>query len=127
METYSYIFGVVPQGMFIAMVVFAAIGVTMALLLDAQTRDQNSVNTPKKFSFWFLIKDNWKTILLSFLAVLVTLRFANLLFPDTFTTEAISDSANKEKWLFGSLCIGLVYNGLLQILKSRAEILKVKR
>ena len=127
METYSYVFGVVPQGMFIAMVVFAAIGVTMALLLDAQTRDQNSANTPKKFSFWFLIKDNWKTILLSILAVLVTLRFAPLLFPDQFTTDSLNELAGKEKWLFGSLCIGLVYNGLLQILKSKAEILKVKR
>ena len=127
MENYSYVYGVVPSGMFIAMIIFAAIGVTMALLLDAQTRDQNSASTPKKFSFLFLLKDNWKTILLSFLAVLVTLRFAHLLFPDTFTTEALSNPVSKEKWLFGSLCIGLIYNGLLQILKSKAEILKVKR
>ena len=127
MENYSYVFGVVPSGMFIAMVIFAAIGVTMALLGDAQTRDQNSTNTPQKFSFWFLLKDNWKTILLSFLAVLLTLRFAPLLFPDQFLTDALSEPMGKEKWLFGSVCIGLIYNSLLQLLKSKAEILKVKR
>lgn len=127
MENYSYVFGVVPSGMFIAMIIFAAIGVTMALLGDAQTRDQNSVNTPRKFSFWFLLKDNWKTILLSFLAVLLTLRFAPLLFPDQFLTEALDNPMGKEKWLFGSFMIGLVFNSLLQLLKSKSEILKVKR
>ena len=127
MENYSYVFGVVPSGMFIAMIIFAAIGVTMALLGDAQTRDQNSANTPQKFSFWFLLKDNWKTILLSFLAVLLTLRFAPLLFPDQFTTNVLDNPMGKEKWLFGSFMIGLVFNSLLQLLKSKSEILKVKR
>ncbi len=127
METYSYFYGVVPSGMFLAMVAFAAIGVTMALLGDATTRDQNSPNTPAKFSFWFLLKDNWKTILLSFLAVLLTLRFAPLLFPDQFLTDVLDNPMGKEKWLFGSFAIGLVYNSLLQFLKSKAEILKVKR
>lgn len=127
METYSYFFGVVPSGMFLAMVAFAAIGVTMALLGDATTRDQNSASTPVKFSFLFLLKDNWKTIVLSFLAVLLTLRFAPLLFPDQFLTDVLDNPMGKEKWLFGSFAIGLVYNTLLQFLKSKAEILKVKR
>jgi hypothetical protein len=127
MENYSYIFGVVQPGMFIAMVIFSAIGVTMALLGDAQTRDQNSPSTPEKFSFLFLLKDNWKTILLSFLAVILSLRFAPILFPDQFTTDALSDFMGKEKWLFGSFMIGLLFNGLLQLLKSKADILKVKR
>jgi hypothetical protein len=127
METYSYVFGVVPSGMFIAMAVFAAIGVAMALLGDSTTRDQNSPNTPVKFSFWFLLKDNWKTIVSSFLAVLLTLRFAPLLFPDQFLPDALDNPMGKEKWLFGSFAIGLFYNLLLQFLKSKVDILKVKR
>ena len=72
MENYSYVFGLAPAGLFIAELVFAVIGMIMALLGDATTRDQNSPNTPEKFSFWFLLKDNWKTIVLSVLAVLIT-------------------------------------------------------
>jgi len=127
MENYSYLLGIVPLSMFLAMVVFSAIGVAMALLIDAQKRDQNSKNTPVKFSFFFLLKDNWKTILLTFLAVLVTLRFAPLLFPDQFTTEGLDSPLVKEKWLLGSLFVGLLYNSLLQFLKEKSELLKVKR
>ena len=127
MENYSYVFGLAPAGLFIAELIFAAIGMLMALLGDAQTRNQNSLNTPREFSFWFLLKDNWKTIALSVLAVLITLRFAPLLFADQFTTEALDAPMGKEKWLLGSFFIGLAYNGLLQFLKDKAAILKVKR
>ena len=127
MENYSYVFGLAPAGLFIAELIFAVIGMLMALLGDATTRDQNSINTPQKFSFWFLIKDNWKTIVLSILAVLITLRFAPLLFSDQFTTEALDQPMGKEKWLLGSFFIGLAFNGLLQFLKDKSTILKVKR
>lgn len=127
MENYSYIFGLAPTGLFIAELIFALIGMLMALLGDAQTRDQNSISTPQKFSFWFLIKDNWKTIILSLLAVLITLRFAPLLFSDQFTTESLDKPLGKEKWLLGSFFIGLAFNGLLQFLKDKSAILKVRK
>ena len=127
MENYSYVFGLAPAGLFFAELFFAFIGMLMALLGDAQTRDQSSPNTPKKFSFWFMLKDNWKGIALSILAVLATLRFAPLLFPDQFTTAALDQPMGKEKWLLGSFFIGLAFNGLLQFLKDKSEILKVKR
>lgn len=116
----SYLLGIVPLSMFLAMVFFAAIGVLMALLFDATKRDQNSTSTPVKFSFWFLIKDNWKTIALAFMAVLLTLRFAPLLFPGNFTLEGLETPTVIDKWLFGSFAIGLVYDTLLQVLKQRA-------
>ena len=109
------------------MIFFATIGVLMALLLDSQKRDQASINTPVKFSFLFLLKDNWKTIVLTFLAILVTLRFASSLFPDQFTINELDMPLTKEKWLFGSLLVGFLYNSLLQFLKEKSELLKVKR
>lgn len=127
MEKYSYLLGFIPAGFFLAMLFFSAIGVLMALLIDAQKRDQNSASTPKKFSFWFLLKDNWKTILLSVLAILVTLRFAGSVFPDQFTSEDLASPLGKEKWLFGSLLIGLVYNSLLQFIKEKSDLLKVRK
>jgi uncharacterized membrane protein len=126
METYSHLLGFIPAGLFISMILFSAVGVTMALLIDSQKRDQNSTNTPVKFSFLFLIRDNWKTILLAFLAVLLTLRFAGSIFPDSFSVEGLAKPIGEEKWLFGSFCIGLVYNSLLQFLKEKSEILKTR-
>jgi mannose/fructose/N-acetylgalactosamine-specific phosphotransferase system component IIC len=127
MQTYSLLLGYIPAVMFLAMIGFAAVGVAMALLIDSQKRDQNSKNTPVKFSFRFLLKDNWKTIVLTFLAILVTLRFVAWLFPGQFTVESLDTPAVKEKWLFGSFLIGIGYNTLLQYLKDKADLLKVKR
>ena len=127
MENQSYLLGILPLGLFLAMLFFASIGVIMALLIDSTKRDQESKNTPVKFSFWFLIKDNWKTIVLTALAVLATLRFAPILFPDQFSPENLSSPLGTDKWLFGSLFIGLLYNTLLQIWKQKAEFLKAKR
>ena len=127
MENYSYLLGFIPLSMFLAMIGFATIGVIARLLVDAQSRDQNSVKTPVKFSFWFLLKDNWKTIILTFLAVLITLRFAGSVFPDQFSSEDLASPLGKEKWLFGSLLVGYLFNSLLQYLKEKSEVLKVKR
>lgn len=127
MEKYSYLFGAVPTGLFFMMLFFSAIGVFMALLIDSQKRDQNSPATPTKFSFLFLLKDNWKTIVLTFFAILCTLRFAPLLFPDQFSSEALANPLGAEKWLFGSLLIGLGYNTLLQFLKEKSDLLKTPR
>jgi len=127
MNNMSYLLGSLPLGLFLGMIFFAAIGILMALLIDSTKRDQASKNTPVKFSFWFLLKDNWKTILLTALAVLMTLRFAPILFPDQFNGENLSSPLGTDKWLFGSLLIGLLYNTLLQIWKDKAEFLKAKR
>jgi len=127
MENYSFLLGFIPLKMFLVMIFFATIGVIVALLVDSQKRDQSSTNTPVKFSFWFLLKDNWKTILLTFLVVLLTLRFVGSVFPDQFTNSDLSSPMGQEKWLFGSLLVGFLYNSLLQFLKEKSELLKVKR
>jgi len=127
MENYTFLLGFIPREMFIFMVFFAALGVVIALLVDSTNRNPSSTRTPEKFSFLFLLKDNWKTIILTALAVLVTLRFAGSLFPGQFLDSELNSPMGTEKWLFGSLMIGFLYNTLLQKLKEKSEILKVNR
>jgi cytochrome c biogenesis protein CcdA len=80
MEEYSYILGFLSAKQFLSMCLFATIGIIISLLIDAQTRDQSSTRTPVRFSWWFLLKDNWKSILLTALIVLMTLRFVTSFF-----------------------------------------------
>jgi preprotein translocase subunit SecG len=127
MENYSYLLGFIPVTLFLVMIVFSFIGVIMALLIHSTKRDQTSKNTPEKFSWKFILKDNWKTILLTILAILVTLRFAGSLFPTQFTNSDLTSPIGIEKWLFGSFGVGLGYNTLLQYLKDKTDFLKVKR
>lgn len=127
MTQYTYILGFIPAVLFFAMLSFATLGIVMSLLIDSQKRDQNSTSTPEKFSYKFLIKDNWKSIAFTILAVILTLRFAPWFFPDQFSQEALNIIGGSEKWLLGSLFIGLGYNQLLQIWKSKATFLKVER
>ena len=127
MENYNYILGFLPTGLFFSMLLFAAIGIAIRLLFDAQSRDQNSSSTPKKFSMIFLLKDNWKTIVATILTVLVTLRFLPSVFPGQFSGGDLDSPEGIEKWLAGSLFVGILYNHLWQILKKRANVLKVKR
>lgn len=127
MENYSTLLGFIPEKMFLAMMFFATIGVVIALLVDATKRNQNSKSTPEKFNFWFLITDNWKTILLTCLLILVTIRFAGSLFPQQFIDSDLSSATGKEKWLFGSLLIGFSFNSLLQNIKQKSAFLKAKR
>lgn len=127
MENYSYVLGFTSLQAFLAMCFFAAIGIIISLLIDSQKRNQNSTRTPVKFSWWFLLKDNWKTILLTALVVLMTLRFVTSFFPDQFIGEEVGTAEGLEKWMFGSLIIGLSFNQLIQIWKKRAGWLQVKK
>ena len=126
MENYSLLLGFLSLQMFLAMLFFATIGIGISLLIDSQKRDQQSARTPVKFSWVFLLKDNWKSIVLTALIVLVTIRFASSVFPDQFLGDDVGTPEGLEKWMFGSLLIGLGYNQLIQILKKRSKMLQVK-
>lgn len=127
MENYTFILGYLTTKMFLAMCLFSILGIVMSLLIDSLQRNKESLNTPRKFDFWFLIKDNWKAILLTVLAVLVSIRFSSSLFPGQFIGEEAGTPDGIEKWLFGSLGIGLGYNQLVQTLKKKTSFLQVKR
>jgi hypothetical protein len=127
METHSFLLGFLSLKLFLAMLLFAGLGIAVSLLIHAQKRDQTSKNTPEKFSFLFLLKDNWKSIVLTALIVILTLRFATSFFPQQFTGDEVGTPQGIEKWLFGSLVIGLGFNQLIQVWKDKSQWLRVKR
>jgi hypothetical protein len=118
-EFIALIIGNQSIAVFCALYFFALIGVTINLLIHSTTRDQNSIETPYEFSFKFLLWDNWKRILLNVLLIYASIRFASLIF--TIKTE------NQEFYLFSSLFIGFIYDKLLEIWKTKANFLKVRK
>ena len=98
----------------IAALGWASWGVAISLLIHANYRDQNSPNTPEPFKPLFLLKDNWKRILLAYMLIIVFL---------VFTKEIIG----KELTMFWALVIGLGWDQLAGYLKSKSDILKVAR
>lgn len=115
METFkSFILGGIPFVMFWAALFFSLIGVVINLLMDATTRKPETVDTPVRFSLWFLLRDNWKRILLSILLIVVTIRFCE---------ELTGVHLN----MFVSLLIGFVFDKLSEFLKDKSDVLKVSR
>jgi hypothetical protein len=118
MDTLSlsqHIWGSLNPDMFFAALLFAMIGVTISLLMHAGTRNKTSTSTaPPKFNFWFLLTDNWKRILLSFILIVVTIRFLK---------ELTGLNLN----MFFALCIGVAWDKLSEFIKAKSDILKVDR
>lgn len=108
------IFGTDSLQQFGTLFFFALIGVAISLLMHSNNRDQNSSSTPVKFSVLFLLKDNWKRIVLSLLLIYVTLRF-------------FTDLTGLHLSSFFSLCVGVGWDKLSQIVKEKTEILCVNR
>jgi len=115
METFqSFILGGLPLPMLLAALFFSLLGVTLNLLVDATTRKPETTDTPVRFSLRFLLRDNWKRILLSVLLILVTIRFCQ---------ELTGLHLN----MFVSLLIGFGFDKLSEFLKGKSDMLKVTR
>jgi hypothetical protein len=93
---------------------FALIGLLINLLVNANKRDQNTTDSPVKFKWWFLFKDNWKRIILSILLIYISIRF-------------FKELTHLDLNMFYSLCIGLGWDKLSEFIKTKADILKVDR
>ena len=102
------VLGGIPPGTFASYLFFACIGICMTLLYNAATRKPEDDRTPLKFSHRFLLRDNWKRLLLSFFCVLVTIRF-------------FGDISGSEISCFKSLGTGLCYDMLAQIIFAKAR------
>lgn len=61
---------------YLAWFVFAFIGAFTAILIRAKAKYKNSSNTPVKWSWSFLFKDNAINLLLGFLVTFIFLRFS---------------------------------------------------
>ena len=94
---------------FIACLLFALVGITISLLIHATNRYKESEKSPYKFSFSFLIKDNWQRILLNILLILMTIRFCK---------EITGLDLN----MFVALLIGMAYDKLAEWLRNKCII-----
>ena len=116
-EFLSLLMGAMSAPTFAALFFFALIGVSINLLMHANTRDQSSQNTPEKFSLLFLLKDNWKRILLAVLLIYVSIRFVQLIF-------TIPVDSNIELYLFAAVFVGFIFDKLGEFLKNKFDVFK---
>lgn len=108
------IFGTNSFQNFVTQYFFAMIGVAISLLLHGANRDVDNKSTPTNFSFIFLLKDNWKRILLNLLVIFVTIRF-------------FKEITGFELSLFFCLLVGIGYDKLIQFIKTKSDLLQVNR
>ena len=99
---------------FLAAFIFALIGVALSLLWHATTRNQNSPNTPVKFSWNFLLSDNVKRIAASLITIFIAIRF----YPDLFGKPI------NEYLAFG---VGLGLDKISEVIKNKTNLLDVNR
>jgi hypothetical protein len=118
-EFFQLILGVTSLAMYAALLFFACVGILINLLFHSTSRDQNSPNTPVKFSFRFLLWDNWKRIILSILVILVLIRFVSFF----FDFDVVN---NNELYLFLALLVGMSFDKGAEILKAKTTWLKVR-
>lgn len=108
-------FGTETPQQFFVMLFFCFVGVTISLLFNASNRNANSPETPYHFDIWFLIKDNWKRVVLNLLLIYVTIRF----YPDVFDGKQLTP--------FLALGIGIGWDRLAQFIKEKTGLLNIKR
>ena len=114
---WSYLLGNYTTNQFIAMFIFAFLGMCFTLLILTTGRDPNSPNSPTKFNWGYLIKDNWKRIVLSLIVIYVSFLFATNLFGIEITDSNCT-------WI--AFCIGVGIDGIIGIIKTKANIFKGK-
>lgn len=97
--------GTTDVAYFTSALVFALLGALISLLIQTSNRDKNSMRTPYKFSWGFMIADNWQRVLLNILLILITVRFCQEL-------------TGKKLSLFVALTIGITYDKILELLRN---------
>ena len=107
---------------FCLLMFFALIGATIKLTTQVSDRDVQSPATPVKFSLRFLLQDNWKRMLSSFLLIYAFVRFSSLLIPAP-TLESLPDGLE----LFICMSIGYGFDSLSERLKEKTSLLQGKR
>jgi len=109
----KYILGELDPKLFLACVFFAALGILFVLLMGTTLRDPLSKTSPTKFSWAYLFSDNFKRILASVIATLVTLRFM---------TELLNIPLTQ----FSAFCVGTAWDSIALWIKQKSTILDPK-
>lgn len=93
---------------------FMLIGYTINGLFETSNRNIESPNTPKKWYWYFWIRDNWKRYLFTVLATYVLFRFYIEIIGHPFTD-------------FEALLLGFSGDGVSGTLKKRLKLLSADR
>lgn len=109
----KYILGGIDPSFFFACMFFSFLGILLVLLLGTRLRDKESLNSPNKFSWKYLMSDNAKRIYASIIATLLTLRFM---------TEITGWELNQWK----AVCIGTAWDSIALFIKQKTNILDPK-
>ncbi len=102
----QHLLGTMDVPYFFALVFFAMTGAVISLLIHASNRNKESMNTPYRFNFWFLIRDNWQRVILNLILIVVTIRFCT-----EITGYKITE--------FVALLIGVFYDKLGEFLRNK--------
>lgn len=99
---------------FLGYVFFFVIGYLLFSLDETSKRDRGSVTTPKRFSWKFWIRDNWRRYLTTILFTYVFFRFY-----ENFTGHGLSN--------FEAIMVGLIGDGVAKTVKDRSKVLQANR
>ena len=113
-EIFEVIFGIYTWIQLFGFAWFFVIGYIIYGLTETSGRDTISANTPKKWSWKFWFKDNWRRYLVTFLTTYIMFRFYIEFVGHEFT-------------YFESLMMGLVGDGIGATAKNRIAIVKADR
>lgn len=97
-KIFELIFGSSDFEFIIVGIVFAILGATLSLLLDSNTRNVDSKRTPRNFNYFFLLKDNYKRIVITIILICVFMRFTKELLginPSVYWSFFIGFSSDK--------------------------------
>lgn len=81
----SHLLGTTNIPTYLAGFILAGIGALISLRVHANSRDKSSLNTPKEFSWRFLVLDNITRLFTGFLITFIAFRFTNEFLGTTFT------------------------------------------
>jgi len=87
---------------------WACIGVIITLLAGTMVRDPESKCSPRKWSFLYLIRDNYKRIIWNAVLIFIAIRFY-----EDITGWALTH--------WSALCIGLSFDTILMIIKQKSS------
>lgn len=94
--------------LYLACWVFAIIGVVLSYVRPVKRAIKFKVNCPNKFSIAFLIRDNWKPLILTIILIFLGLKFSNELAGEKMTS-------------YYSLILGLGLDKLAYYLLSKTK------
>ncbi len=114
---WSYLIGDYTTNQFIAMFIWAFLGMAFTLLIGTTTRKPNSANSPVPFKWGYLLQDNWKRICVSLIVIYASFLFATQLFGIEITDSNCT-------WI--AFCIGVCVDAIVGIVKAKTNIFGTK-